>query len=229
MVRNRMEKMEEMSKGGRGFPAKTIEEEAEEEAKKTASGYTDYLVRFVTLPKPLTFEPPAITLGRVDLGSLASKEVTALARGGRMFSEIFPVVRRAVGLEYRAPAYAGAVGAAPAPPEAETARYPTMEELVKWAQATIAVPAAPPAYLPTPPAEAPPMYAPPPMVPAAAPAPVPTPTPTVTAGPGPERPWVYQPTITPTPLPVERHVVPYAKEVPLAPERVKAGLISRPW
>jgi len=97
----------------KGFPERTITELAEEETDKSARTYLDYIIGRVGLRRRL-IAPPAVTLGRVELGSLAFREATQIpTRGGRVFSEIFPLVKPRIGLVWRAPAWAPAVGWAP--------------------------------------------------------------------------------------------------------------------
>jgi len=155
----------------RGFPQESIEELAEEESKKTALSYTEYLVRFIEISKAPGFkEMPTVAIGRLDLSTLATREVTAPTPGGRILGELtYRGPRREA---VYGPAWAPGIGApipeAPpiGPPEEAAPRMPLMPTV-----------APPPAYMPP---AAPPSYAPPPMVTA------PTPTPTPTKVPRPE-------------------------------------------
>jgi len=192
MVCFRMEKME-MS---------TIEEMAEEEAKKEKASYQEYVPRFVEIPiAPRFTEGPPATLRRIDLGALAAAELTGKPTGVPSIAELFPTYRgRAPG--YRPPEFAP-YGGAPTP-ERKEEEAPTMP----GKPPTII---APPLLIPGP-YLAPPTPTPTPVpTPAPTPTPIPTPVTRIEAG---ERPIVYQPPPTPPPQPL-----PYARTIQEARER----------
>jgi len=144
----------------RGFPQESIEELAEEESKKTALSYTEYLVRFIEIPKAPGFkEMPTVAIGRLDLSTLATREVTAPTPGGRILGELtYRGPRREA---VYGPAWAPGIGV-PAPEERPPEMAPRMPQVPTWIPPEIPA-APPPAYMPP---------APPPIV--TAPAPVPT-------------------------------------------------------
>jgi len=138
---------------------------AEEEARKKAASYFEQISRFLEIVTPPRFETP-MKITRIDLSSLAAREVLMPSRGGRILGEL--TYRGPRGEAVYAPAWAPGIGV-------PTPEAPPVEKAPAWI--TPGIPAAPPpAYMPP---AAPPSYAPPPMVPAPPPAPTPTPTPTL--------------------------------------------------
>jgi len=145
----------------------TIEEMAEEEAKKEKASYQEYVPRFVEIPiAPRFTEGPPATLRRIDIGALAAQELMGKPSGAAVsITELFPTYRGR-GPEYRPPEFPG-YGGAPTPeekPKEEKPPEPKPPIIVQWREPPL-----------------PPRFVEPPLPPTP-PTPTPTPTPTIPKG-----------------------------------------------